>query len=172
MEAYLLASGCRVGRNGSEHTIPGFVSQIRNVWSPCALLLRHSPDGVLIQPDGVVRHWEAKVEDSMEKHAFQAYRAYQRIGADLVIFVKVDTAVYRGSFGRMKFIRPEITLSNHRTDKYNWPIIDGWLVPKGHPNFIEKKSSGNPYLKINLKTLKPLPHFQEVVETYRSKLTP
>lgn len=77
-----------VARNGTEHTHPEFMENIRNNTDRQSKLIRFAPDGVMLKPTGEILHWEAKYSINLEKDAYETYMAHSNIGYKIVLFVK------------------------------------------------------------------------------------
>jgi hypothetical protein len=146
-----------VAANGTEHTHPDFVAQLRRVNSLVAKFVRYAPDGVMLTQDQEVIHFDAKAAKSIEKDAYEVYMAYRSVGCRVVLFVRYAGRAYWQDIERVGLIDGHTTVASFCEER-RFPVDDaGWITPRNKPRFRATTSmSGTPYREIDFATMVPL----------------
>lgn len=131
----LKAMGYDVARNGTEHTHPEFVTSLRRSQDATSLMVRYAPDGVVGFGNPTCSAYvEAKYAKSIERDAYLNYKRLADFGAIVVIvFGQGDTKAF--AFAERLKLLPA-------PDDCRWPVVDGWICPREHPQFWEMKRRG------------------------------
>ena len=155
--------GFNVALNGTEHTHPKFVNDLKISDDKTSLMIRFQPDGVASIgkiPRSV--YVEAKRSQYIEKNAYQSYMDLQTIGA--VVFVVFGIYNKDNDTLDIKFIDIQ-NLEFMPVLRSKWPVADGWISPRLHKNWESEKytfaGSGTPFLRIDQARLKNWTQFKE-----------
>lgn len=157
VEAYLQARQAvlSVAKNGTEHTHPKFVDMLRRNADAGAKFVRFAPDGVFLQANGRVIHWEAKAGKHIEKDAYETYMAYSSFGCRVAVFVKnSDMAgrVYWQFVEKIGFI-PSVEVVGKFPPNRRHPIdAEDWICPRSGHGYAGR-GSGTPYREIDFGSL-------------------
>jgi hypothetical protein len=157
VEEFCLRQNYIVAKNGTEHTHPEFVAQLRTNNTRQSKLVRFAPDGVMLIDNNHVVYWEAKAGINMERDAYETYMAYYNMGCWVIVFIKFnDDKVYRQYIHLIKFIHSVDVVNRYMRPH---PIDgDGWICPRKGRGAGEN-GSGTPYKEIDLNSCKLIPNF-------------
>jgi hypothetical protein len=151
---YLNMKSVIAAKNGTEHTHPEFVINIRNNTDSGSKFVRFAPDGILLKNNKTI-HWEAKCAKSIEMDAYNTYMKYYEMGCVVVLFVKKknNNAVYWCYIQDLQFLPiPDDWVTNEY----------GWLAPKAM-NGVKYNGSGTPYKLIDFNSMKVIDDFYKKI---------
>ena len=161
VEAYCQTHSIAVARNGTEHTHPDFVAQLRSRNDEQSKFIRFAPDGVcLIESAGVI-HWEAKYSNNLEKDAYETYLKYSDMGCKVYIFFKHPKTyeVYSSEVLSIGFVPSESVVSVYPVARRHPICEEDWIWPRlgfGHKS---SAASGTPYREVDFQSLKHITDF-------------
>lgn len=157
VEDYCNKNAVMVAKNGTEHTHPEFVENIRSNKAKTSKLIRYAPDGILLNKEGDVYHWEAKCSDKIEKDAYETYMKYTGMGHKVLLFCKHGNQVCCGLIENIRLIDGNDTVNEFPPERRH-PVEDKWIYPRrGHGN--AGIGSGTPYRVIDISSLKIIKYF-------------
>ncbi|MHC9544620.1 MAG: hypothetical protein AB9903_34315 [Vulcanimicrobiota bacterium] len=132
--------------NGTEHTHPVFIDRLRQNKSEQSKLLRFTPDGVFLQNDESIIHYDAKASRSIERDAYETYQKYWNMGFRIVIFVRppYESTIYWQWLDQIRFLDSHTEVSKHRRQ---FPVDeDGWIIPRSDDGwYYGSHMSGTPF---------------------------
>lgn len=180
----LNSSGFVTALNGTEHTHPDFVNQLRNSEDPTSLCIRFQPDGVAyIGNTPRSFYFEAKSSNSIEKNAYDQYMNLSRNGSIVVLFFGSGNkeVTFKWVFvENLKFANSEYLLKRfkamHGSKQKDIPIIDNWFHPRKMSicDYEEWKrsysASGTAYANVEQSCLLELEVFKPLMLEKLSKL--
>jgi len=132
--------------NGTEHTHPGFIDQLRKNKTEQSKLLRFAPDGVFLQSDESIIHYDAKASRSIERDAYETYQKYWNMGFRIVIFVRPPrkSTIHWQWLDQIRFLD-----SHEEVSRYDrqFPVDqDGWILPRSDGDwYYGSHMSGTPF---------------------------
>lgn len=157
VESYCQRKFLSVAKNGTEHTHPEFVDGLRSNDSITSKLIRFAPDGIVLNKDETVYHWEAKASDKIERDAYETYMKYIDIGHKVILFAKNNTAVYLRLIEHVILVDGNVTVECFNPEKRH-PVDDKWIYPRrGHG--YAGRGSGTPYRVIDLSSMNIIDDF-------------
>jgi len=157
VEQYCRRVSVMAAKNGTEHTHPDFVNNIRTNNAETAKLIRYAPDGILLTNEQDVYHWEAKCSDKIEKDAYKTYIKYTQIGHRVLLFCKSRGIVYCNFVENIALVDGAETVKKY-PQSMRHPVKNKWIYPRlGHGN--SGTGSGTPYREIELSSLKIIKNF-------------
>lgn len=145
-----------LARNGTEHTHASFVTRLRDNASAASKFVRYAPDGVVLMSDGAVLHFEAKRGTSLERDAYEVYKAYAAAGCTVLVFFLIDGQVYYQRVEKIGFLdsRSEVLkFPEHR----RFPVDEeNWICPRLKPGFRStERMSGTAFRYVDPRSLRP-----------------
>jgi hypothetical protein len=139
-----------VARNGTEHTHPRFVAQLRSRSDEAAKFIRFAPDGVALPKSGTVFHWEAKCSRYIERDAYESYCRHEQAGCRVLLFLSVQSGVYFNWVSELTFVDSQLVVGAYSPQR-QFPVIDGWIYPRRAHNAGELLfGSGTPFREVDL----------------------
>ena len=171
--ARLKAMGFMVAQNGTEHTYPTFVEQLKQSTDQTSLAIRFQPDGVA-SLGNIPRSFyvEAKATQepdkphTIEKTAWEQYWKLHANGNIMAIvfgqFVSRGDDITYNFVWRWNFLEGICLIPGEETVKpysSSFPVKDGWICPRGSKREAELKAGGNydcsgtPYGVVDMKSL-------------------
>lgn len=174
---YLNQCGFVTAMNGTEHTHPEFVNQLRTSEDPTSLFIRFQPDGVA-HIGNIPRsfYFEVKSSATIEKTAYDQYKKMALHGSIVVIFFgKVSKGFITFKWNFIENIK--MLNSAHQLDHYkkvslnqkDIPIIENWFYPRlMNPSDYEEwkqtySSSGTPYAAVDFSSLLSIFDFKKTI---------
>lgn len=156
VEAYCLRKAVAVAKNGTEHTHPDFVKQLRSSTDTASKFVRFAPDGVFLGRSGVV-YWEAKRSQTLERDAYNTYLQYHATGLPLILFIQnpENGLPYWQRVELVRFVPSQEIVNQYRLDARHPVDADDWICPRlgsGRSG----RGSGTPYRHIDFSSLKPI----------------
>ena len=145
-----------VALNGTEHTHPSFVQELRTNDLPAAKFVRFAPDGVMVNKKGNVIHWDAKCAATIERDAYETYLKYGEAGCTVLLFVKHEGHIYWQRIENLRFLSSEEIVLGFPPGR-RFPVENGWICPRKKPGYREQVSrnmSGTPYQMIDFSSMK------------------
>ncbi|MBT7075980.1 MAG: hypothetical protein HN922_13855 [Anaerolineae bacterium] len=152
--------GFHVAINGTEHTHPRFVKNLKNSEDQSSLTIRFQPDGVIAFGDNNKSAYiEIKSSPFIEKLAYTNYKNISD-GGSIVVLVSENNGVIK--FNSIK------NLAFKEIKNSRFPIIDGWVSPREHEDWQRIKrngfrGSGTPYKLINHDAMIDWSKFKELI---------
>lgn len=164
VEAFCREKFISVAKNGTEHTHPQFVVDLRRRNDRGSKLVRFAPDGVALQTCGVW-HWEAKAGKHIEKDAYETYMAYRGMGARLLVFLRhPDGTVYYQEVQRIGFVPSINVVGKFPVDRRHPIDEDDWICPRmGHG--YAGSGSGTAYKEVDFSSLTLIADFASVCDS-------
>jgi hypothetical protein len=175
---YFNESGFITALNGTEHTHPDFVNQLRSSEDPTSLFVRFQPDGVA-HIGRVPRsfYFEVKASKTIEKNAYDQYMKLASMGSIVVIFfgIKKDGHItFRWNYiESIKFQDSHHVLKDYKNKngihQQDIPIVENWLSPRLLPEHeyeqwkLQHRSSGTPYAAVDFRNLIDIKFFKSVI---------
>lgn len=154
-----------VAKNGTEHTHPDFVALLRSNGSPGSKFVRFAPDGVFLQANGRVVHWEAKSGKSMERDAYQTYMAYHDMGCQVAVFIRHPSSEVFWQFVEMiGFIPSDMVVSQFPPSRRHPIDEDDWICPRSGHGYAGR-GSGTPYREIDFGSLNKIEGFYQSIKS-------
>ena len=149
--------------NGTEHTHPDFIKEIRTLVDPVSLFIRYEPDVVICAKLGngdtpISFLLEVKAGQNIERAAYEEYMKHVSLGHLIAIVFKCGAGnKYWNFVEEIRFIP-----SKEVVEKFPNPFhIDqgGWIDPRKTPYWMENarwnnpQASGTPYKRVDFKSL-------------------
>jgi hypothetical protein len=162
VERFCRAVSITVAKNGTEHTHPEFVRQLRTLNDPGAKFVRFAPDGVMLTARGVI-HWEAKASKALERDAYETYMRYHAMGCAVRLFVRRpdDGVVFSQLVHQVGFI-PSCDVVGQFHPSRRHPIdADDWICPRGGSGYAGA-GSGTPYREFDFGSMRVINDFDRV----------
>ena len=183
----LAKMGFHVAQNGTEHTHPAFVDKLKQSTDQTSLAIRYQPDGVAsIGSIPQSFYIEAKTTSepgkahTIEKNAWEQYWRLRTIGNIVVIAFGefLDRGewdqedynfVWRWNFLEKIKFRPSAEVVGRFPADKQFPIIDGWICPRGSEREAELRASGNhnssgtPYKEVVTESLLSWDTFKQLI---------
>jgi hypothetical protein len=162
--------GFTVAMNGTEHTHPNFVSNLRQSTDQTSLAIRFQPDGVAcIGNIPKTIYVEVKNATHIERLAYEQYIKLQQVGNIVIV---IFGRKYRQGWNWIENIR--FIPSKQVVDPYpisnRFPIVeDDWIAPRKHPNYLQLKTcnmSGTDYKEVDESSLIPWELFKMLSSIY------
>lgn len=151
--------GFSVAMNGTEHTHSDFVKLLKTSRDKTSLMIRYAPDGVIaIGKVPRSAYVEAKRSKYIERDAYENYLRLANDGAIVFVVFSVGGNKLFDLAQNIQFLPPH--------ELNDWPLDDdGWMCPRLHPNFLEKKrngfnGSGTPYKAVAWENLHKWDNFK------------
>jgi len=167
--------GFAIAVNGTEHTHPGFVSQLLHSTDQTSLAIRFQPDGVAcIGKTPRSFFIEAKAARNIEKTAYEQYMKLQVTG-NIVIVVFEKLGWGWNFIEDIKMTDGHETVASFPAEK-RFPVSpDGWIYPRSGKRWRDIKqkvlrASGTPYREIDKVSLLPWSVFKDNVITKLRRL--
>ena len=181
----LAEMGFHTAQNGTEHTHPAFVDKLKQSADQTSLAIRYQPDGVASL--GEIPHSfyiEAKTTSepgkahTIEKNAWEQYWRLHITGNIVVIAFgefldrgneKTYNFIWRWNFLESIKLRPSIEVVEKFPTDQRFPIIDGWIWPRGSRREAELRASGGcngsgtPYREVATESLLPWDTFRQSI---------
>jgi hypothetical protein len=137
--------GFTTALNGTEHTHSSFIKNLRMSEDQTSMTIRYQPDGVIaIGEPAKSAYVEAKASSFIERNAYKQYMRLVESGCIVAIVFRFKDEWLWNFADNMVFKDSSINNSRHK-----FPVIDGWVCPRQHPNWRQIKSewrgSGTPY---------------------------
>lgn len=144
-----------LAKNGTEHTHASFVERLRTNSSPASKFVRYAPDGVVLLSDNTVWHYEAKRGNSLERDAYEVYKAYAAGGCTVMLFFLIGSQVFFQRVEMVRFLdsREEVAkFEEHR----RFPVDeDNWICPRLKAGFRPTdRMSGTPFRYVDPASLR------------------
>lgn len=148
---YLSRHALSVDRTGYEHSFKKLDRYVHADTTGLGLLLRHFPDGLVVNGTGRISFWEAKSSINIEKTAYEQYQKF--IPENLLIFCRDSKLnVYQQYLTNIRFRNSTKVVSQYQNPH---PIdSDGWICPSNANGW-----SGKPYREIDLSSMIAIPDF-------------
>lgn len=142
-----------IAMNGTEHTHPDFVEQLRANDTEAAKFVRYAPDGVFLRSGSVV-HYDAKVARSIERDAYETYMKYHECGCSVLVFVKHAGTIYCQYIENIRLEHGAATVERF-DESQRFPVDeDGWILPRRSGRGLPGKMSGTPFRYIDFEAMK------------------
>lgn len=160
--------------SGTENKYPEIHKQILLSSDKGSLFLRFFPDiTTLIGNPPHVVFVEAKASQKIEKTAWRQYNSFAKMGLDVIIVTGESKGGVCNMSGwnfveNIRLYPGEYTVQSFSVDK-RYPVIDGWVSPRGSARFDDVQSRGNfrtsgaPYREIVPTSLLPWEIFTRIV---------
>lgn len=184
---YFNESGFVTAFNGTEHTHPEFVNDLRVSEDTTSMFIRFQPDGVA-HIGKVPRsfYFEVKASQTIEKNAYDQYMKLASIGNVVVLFFGIQKdghITFRWAFVEdIKFQNSERVLECYKqknSRQQDIPIKNNWFCPRLLPEDQynswkwQHKSSGTPYASVDFYYLKEIKFFKDMIlQRLTSELRP
>lgn len=141
----LLSWGYEVIDNGRESRMPGWNGELLE-----SNLFRRAPD-LIVKCGRKIIFIDPKTSTYIEREPYETYVGMAELKETVLVVVKHESKIV---FGRAQDI--ELVQPWHKI----WPIIDGWITPRAHPDYDYLKrnydgrgngyhGSGTPFNKID-----------------------
>lgn len=163
--AEIEAMGFQIALNGTEHTHPRFVAQLRNSQDQTSLAIRFQPDGVACtEVDSHTFYVEAKNAKTIEKLAYEQYIKLSDSGnIVVVVFGQLNWGWTLANY--LTLVDGNETVKSFPPDR-RFRVIDGWLYPRlsSHWETIKwynPQAAGTPYREIDSNSLLPWSQFRQ-----------
>lgn len=133
-------------RNGTEHTHPDFVKDIRkrNIDTSIAKHIRYAPDGLILTDENDIYYYECKASGTIEKDSYLECKQLADRGFEVAIYFYIDDKIYWQYVDKIEF-------NPYKGKKYKLDQ-DGWVAPRLTGN-IPPGGSGTPFKIIDISSL-------------------
>jgi len=153
--------GFVVAVNGTEHTAPEFVKDLKRSTDQTSLSIRFQPDGVA-RIGKIPRSFyvEAKYADNIERLAYEQYmKLYDSGNIVVIVFGKYEWA---WCFIEELPLQPAIDTVSVYPEERRFPIVDGWITPRASGRTLAH-GSGTPYRQVIIENLRQWSSFKKTV---------